>query len=122
MLLWNGKHSTKISSYQIRTAQNISEPVCHLLHLSFFRILRKIFPYGIIFHPGQIAVIKRALVSENPLVFLPVKQSSMDSVIVQRLLSKEFKLPTIQVKESLVNDSYLSWLWNLFQNAYRYGR
>ena len=100
----------------------ISEPVCHLLHLSFFRILRKIFPYGIIFHPGQIAVIKRALVSENPLVFLPVKQSSMDSVIVQRLLSKEFKLPTIQVKESLVNDSYLSLLWNLFQNAYRYGR
>ena len=93
----------------------------HYIFLSF-RILRKIFPYGIIFHPGQIAVIKRALVSENPLVFFPVKQSSMDSVIVQRLLSKEFKLPTIQVKESFENDCYLPWLWNLFQNAFRYGK
>ena len=84
------------------------------------RILSKIFPYGIIYHPGQIAVIKRALLSENPLVFLPVKQSSMDSVIAQRLLSHEFKLPTIQVQESYEHNTNFTSIWKVLYKAYRY--
>merc|ERR1719414_393265 len=85
-------------------------------------ILRKIFPYGIIFHPGQIAVIKRALVSENPLVFLPVKQSAMDSVIAQRLLTNEFELPTINVEESFQNKTFFNSLCNLFKRAFSNGK
>ena len=58
--------------------------------------MRKIFPYGIIFHPGQIAVIKRALVSENPLVFLPVKggfKGGEPDVVVSQLSSLKPFLP-----------------------------
>ena len=89
-------------------------------YLICFSMLSKIFPYGIIYHPGQIAVIKRALLSENPLVFLPVKQSSMDSVITQRLLSHTFKLPTINVQESFEHNTNLPSIWELLYNAYRY--
>ena len=86
------------------------------------RIIRKIFPQGLIYHPGQIAVIKRSLVSENPLVFLAVKQSAMDSVIAQRLLTNEFELPTINVEESFENKTFFNSLCNLFKRAFSNGK
>ena len=84
----------------------------------FSRLLKRIFPYGVIYHPGQITVIKRALLSETPLVFLPVLQSSMDSVIIQRLLTYQFGLPTICVTTC---DKYeMSSFWSILRQAFRY--
>jgi len=49
-------------------------------------LLGLLYPRGIVYHPGQLEVIARAMVSEDPMVFVPVETSSLDLVIIQLVL------------------------------------
>ena len=84
------------------------------------KVLNRIFPYGIIYHPGQLAVIKRSLLSETSLIFLPVLQSSLDTIVIQRLLSYQFGLPTLSVKTSN-QPTKISSTWSRFDGAFSNG-
>ena len=85
-------------------------------------LMRRVFPLGIIYHPGQIAVIKRSLLSETPLVFLPLSQSSMDSAVIQRVLSYDFNLPTITIKRNENTHSTPLSMLERFQEAFSNGQ
>ena len=84
-------------------------------------LIRRVFPLGIIYHPGQVAVMKRSLLSETPFVFLSLSQSSMDSVVIQRVLSYEFNLPTITIKR-IENTQKLLSMTERFQEAFSNGQ
>ena len=46
------------------------------------------FPFGILYHPGQIQVLERCSKSKAPFLFLPVHKSPLDSLVVKSVLAK----------------------------------
>ena len=110
--------SSRIARFLVYlTGNNDSDNNFYLL---CYRLLHRVFPQGIIYHPGQIAVIKRTLLSETPLVFLPVFQSTLDPVVVQRLLGYQFGLATLFVRTWNHTQKLSTSIWSILFEAYRY--
>ena len=55
------------------------------------KVLQRLFPRGIFFHPGQLLLLERCSISRSPFLFLPPRQSLLDSMIVKAALKKTNK-------------------------------
>ena len=61
-------------------------------------ILQRLFPRGIFYHPGQIRILDRCSISRSPFLFLPPRQSIVDSTVIKTALkrsTKRFDINTI---------------------------
>ena len=52
------------------------------------KILKFLFPSGILYHPGQIQTLQRCSKSRSPFLFLPVHKSPLDSIVIKSVLAK----------------------------------
>ena len=98
----------------------------------FDKILCRLFPRGIFYHPGQLRVLERCSMSRDPFLFLPPKKSPLDAKIIHKVLTKSFKrfdqrtifagekLSTYNQQRSIAlygNESWLSDIqWSIQQN------
>ena len=96
------------------------------------KILFRIFPRGIFYHPGQLQVLERCSMSRDPFLFLPLKKNHLDAKIVCKVLGKTLKrfdrrtvfagekLGTYNQQRSIALYSNESWLsdiqWSIQQN------